>query len=106
MDRILYESFDAVTGRSTEVSFVDEHENVLFVTHQDARPIMEHCKRLASNFDKHTHPKQDFVHVATIGVAQWAELCRLGIAYDEKKLNAWLDSREARYFRTDDARRL
>jgi hypothetical protein len=78
----------------------------LIVRTQNARLIMESAKRIASNFDPHVHGKSDFVHVARIDANTWANLTRRGITRDTKAFNAWLNSREARYFRTDDARRI
>ena len=102
----LFESYDPVTTRQTTVEVDAETGLPVFVTVQDVRPIVESAKRLASNFDKHTHPKQELTHVARIPLVMWAELSRLGITRDERALNAWLNTREARQLRTDDGRTL
>jgi hypothetical protein len=102
----LYERWDATTQRHTEVITDTDTGLPLIVLTQNTRPIVESAKRLASNFDKHTHGKSDFVHVARIDKNTYFHLVRMGIARDPKAFNAWLDSREARHFRTDDARRL
>ena len=36
----------------------------------------------------------------------WQHLQKLGITRDQKALNAWLDGRDNRVFRTDDARKI
>jgi hypothetical protein len=36
----------------------------------------------------------------------WQQLQKLGITKDQKALNAWLDERDNRVFRTDDGRRI
>ena len=103
---VLYERWDPLTSRMTEVTIDDDSGCVLIRHTQDYKPIVASAKRLASNFDKHVHPKQDFVHVARIPILEWLKLTKLGINRDERALNAYLDSREARAFRVDDSRRL
>jgi hypothetical protein len=100
----LYERYDPVTTRHTEVITDTDTGLPLIVRTQNARLIMESAKRIASNFDPHV--KRDITHVARIDANTWANLTRLGITRDPKAFNAWLDSREARYFRTDDGRRI
>jgi len=86
---------------------VDEETGLKLIRHtQDYKPIVASAKRLASNFDKHIHPKQDFVHVARIPVLEWLKLVKTGIGRDQRALMAYLDMREARQFRVDDGRRL
>lgn len=104
MDRILYERDDPITRRRTEVVIDNDTGLPLIVKYQDARPVMESAKRIASGFDKHV--KRDITHVARIPLNVWNRLVRVGIARDEKAMNAWLDMREARSFRCDDARKL
>ena len=106
MDTVLYEHWNPLSSRMTEVTR-DEETGLPLIRHtQDYKPIVASAQRLASNFDRHTHPKGDFVHVARIPILEWMKLNKLGIARDEKALNTWLDMREARAFRVDDARRL
>jgi hypothetical protein len=100
----LYERYDPVTTRHTEVVADSETGLPLIVRTQNARLIMESAKRLASNFDPHV--KRDITHVARIDINTWANLTRMGITRDPVAFNKWLNSREARYFRTDDARRI
>jgi hypothetical protein len=100
----LYERYDPVTTRHTEVITDTDTGLPLIVRTQNARLIMESAKRIASNFDPHV--KRDITHVARIDANTWANLTRLGITRDQKAFNAWLNSREARYFRTDDSRRI
>jgi hypothetical protein len=100
----LYESYNPVTQRATEVTVDDDTGHLVFVHSQNTRPIVENCKAIASNFDPLV--RRDTIHVARIPLVIWRHLERLGITRDEKALNAWLDDRDNRVFRTDDARRL
>ena len=105
MTTLLYQSFDPVTQRATEIE-TDSEVGLVFTHTQATREIVESAKAIASGFDPHWHPKQDVVHVARIPLVIWQRLQRLGITRDPKALNAWLDSRECRLFRTDDGRKL
>lgn len=99
-----YEHWNPVTERSTTIEFDTETGLPLITQVQNVAPIVESAKRIASNFDP--HQRSDMTHVARIPLVIWQRLMRTGIAKDPKALNAWLDSRECRLFRTDDARRL
>ena len=103
-DRTIFESYNEVTRRSTEL-VIDGETGLPLITHsQDCRPILEANKRLANNF---TGPnKEGLTLVARIPVVVWNEWRRLGITRDEAALNAALQMREAMYLRTDDRRRL
>lgn len=100
----LYERWDEVTRRHTEVVIDGDTGLPLIIRVQDNKPIVESAKRIAANFDRNV--RREVTHVARIDINTWAHLTRLGITKDEKAFNAWLDSREARAFRCDDARRL
>jgi hypothetical protein len=103
-DTPLYERYDPETQRSTEV-FTDGDTGLpVFVYSQNYKPILESAKAIASSFDPHI--KREVVHVARIDANTWAHLVRIGIARDEKAMNAWLNSREGRAFRCDDGRKL
>jgi hypothetical protein len=102
----LYEGWNPVTRRYTEVTLDDETGLPLILHTQDVRPIVEDCKRRASAFDKHAPNPHGMTLVARIPTVVWLRWERLGITRDQKALNAVLDSREARAFRTDDSRRL
>ena len=99
MGNLLYESFDPVTLRHTEVEREDDG-TLLFVHSQDTRAIVESAKAIASNFDPLV--RRDTVHVARIPLVIWNRLRKLGITDDEKALNAWLNDPDNRVFRTDD----
>jgi hypothetical protein len=103
-DKTLYERYDAETQRSTEVLEDADTGIPYIVKSQNTRPIVESAKAIASSFDPHI--KRDITHVARIPYVIWQRLQMLGITRDEKAFNAWLDSREARAFRTDNNRRL
>jgi hypothetical protein len=98
----LYERYDPVTQRVTEVT--SEEDGLVFLQTQNTTPIVESAKRIASNFDPHV--RRDMTHVARIPLVVWQRLVRTGVAHDQKALNAWLDSRECRLFRCDDGRKL
>lgn len=101
----LFHSFDPRTGLSTRIE--DIGDGRLFIQHsQTTTPIVESAKRLAGNFDKHHHPKQPFVHVARIPMVEWMKLTAIGITQDRAAFSAWLNTREAQAFRTDDGRRV
>lgn len=104
MSTPLYESWNETTQRSTTIELDTETGLPLITQAQNVRPIVESAKRIASNFDPHR--RSDMTHVARIPLVIWQRLQRLGITKDPKALNAWLDSRECRLFRTDDGRRL
>jgi hypothetical protein len=103
-DRTVFESYNPVTRRSTELVIDGETGLPLIVHVQDTKPIIEHCKRLAANFQGTN--RQDITQVASIPLVIWRQLQMLGITRDEAALNKWLDERDNRVFRTDDARRL
>jgi hypothetical protein len=97
---LLYDRLDPVTGRYTEVE--TDHEAGLVFTHsQDTRPIVESAKAIASHFDPLV--RRDTVHVARIPLVVWRRLQQLGITKDERLMNQWLNDRDNRVFRTDDA---
>jgi len=103
---VLYEHWDPLTSRMTEVT-VDEETGLPLIRHtQDYKPIVASAKRLASNFDKHIHPKQPFTHIARIPTLEYLKLVKVGINRDARAMLAYLDMREARQFRVDDGRRL
>jgi len=106
MSAPLYHSFDPVTRRATRVITDSETGLPLIITTHDGHAIADSAKRLASNFDKHIHPKSGVTHVARLPYPVWNRLNRIGITRDRAAFRVWLNSREARAFRTDDARRL
>ena len=104
MSALLYENYDPVTQRATEIEIDADTGLPLIIQTQAVVPIMESAKRIASNFDPHV--KRDITHVARIPLVIWQRLVRTGVAKDEKAFNAWLDSRECKLFRCDDGRKL
>lgn len=103
-DRTVFESWNEVTRRATEL-VIDGETGLPLITHtQDCRPILEANKRLANNFQGPN--KEGFTLVARIPMVVWNEWRRLGITQDEAALNVALQMREAMYLRTDDRRRL
>jgi hypothetical protein len=103
-DRTILDTWNPVTRRSTELVIDGETGLPLIVHTQDTKPIIEHCKRLASNFQGTN--REDITHVASIPLVVYRQLEALGITKDRKAFDRWLDERDNRVFRTDDARRL
>jgi hypothetical protein len=99
MSAPLYQSYDPVTQRATEIT-EDADDGLVFVHSQNTRPIVESAKRIASNFDPLV--RRDTVHVARIPMVIWQQLQRLGITKDEAALNKWLNDPDNSVFRTDD----
>lgn len=104
--KYLYHRYDKTTRRNTTIELDRETGLPLITFVQDTKPVVEHAKRLASNFDKHKRNPEGWTHVATIPVVIWQRLEKLGITRDPVAFNALLNSREYRQLRTDDARRL
>lgn len=104
MSRALYERFDPLTTRHTVVTTDAESGQPIFRKSQHTTPIVDSAKALASSYDRHV--RREVTHVARIPLVVWQRLEMLGITNDDKALAAWLDSREARAFRCDDARRI
>ena len=93
-----------MTRRSTEI---ETDEGLLHITTTQAvAPIVESAKRIASNFDPHHRNPDGWTHVARIPTVVWQRLMRTGVARDPKALDAWLNSRDCKLFRTDDGRKL
>jgi hypothetical protein len=100
---ILYDNFDPVSRRYTEIE--TDHEAGLVITHtQDVRPIVESAKAIASNFDPLV--RRDTIHVARIPLVVAQQLQKLGIMQDPKRLNDWLNDPDNSVFRTDDRSKL
>ena len=99
MGNLVYDRHDPVTGRYTEVE--TEGKGLIFVHSQDTDPIVASAKAIASGFDPLV--RRDTIHVARIPLVIWRRLQQLGITKDEKLLNKWLNDRDNRVFRTDDA---
>ena len=108
MTQYLYDNYNETTRRGTTIEIDSETGLPLIVQTQDLKPIIEANKRQANAFDKHQARQQrdGITHVARIPMVIWQQLQKLGITKDQKALNAWLDERDNRVFRTDDSRRL
>ena len=109
-DRILFTTQQA-NGRATRV--IRREEGGLLIAHHqnNLTAIAEQCKREASAFDPIAHRaragrSEQMTKVASIPLVVWNDLCRRGIAHNTKLLDAWLNRRDARVFRTDDGRKL
>ena len=100
----LYERYDPVTTRYTEIVTDSETGLPLITYTQNTRAIVEANKRAAANFTGTN--KHGFTRVASIPNVVVQRLMQTGVWYDEKAMNAWLNDRDNRVFRTDDARRL
>ena len=99
MGTILYDNFDPISRRYTEIE--TDHEAGLVITHtQDVRPIVESAKAIASGFDPLV--RRDTIHVARIPLVIMNQLRKLGIAQDPKRFADWLNDPDNSVFRTDD----
>lgn len=103
MGTLIYSNYNEVTRRVTEIE-TDPEAGLVFTHSQDVRPIVESAKAIAASFDPLV--KRDTTHVARIPLVIWRQLQKLGITKDEKRFNQWLDERDNRVFRVDDARKL
>jgi hypothetical protein len=102
---LLYERYDPVTGRNTEIE-TDAEAGLVFTHTQDTRPVVEACKRAASNFDPNAWRKLGWTRVASVPAVIVRQLMREGIWQDPKRRTEWLNGRDQRVFRTDDGRKL
>jgi len=103
---LLYENYDPVTLRATEVD-TDADAGLVFTHSQNTRPIVESAKRIAASADPSAAWRRNgWVHVARVPQVVWQRWERMGITKDPKALDAMLNSRECRLFRTDDGRKL
>jgi len=105
---VLYDNYRPDAQRRTRVVLDAETGYPLIIHDGNARGVAETAKRIASQFDpiKPRTGSDEWTHVARIDMNTWANLNRLGIARDPAAFDAWLNMREARQFRTDDARRV
>jgi hypothetical protein len=98
--RPLYEHYDEVTQRATEITTDEDTGNLVFVHAQGTRDIVESAKAIASSFDPLV--RRDTIHVARIPMNIYMHLKKLGIVADRKKFEAWLNDPDNCVFRTDD----
>lgn len=104
IQRVIYENYDPVTRRYTEI-VRDAETGLPVITYtQDIKPILEANKRAASDF-RGTNP-EGMTRVASIPNVIVQRLMQTGIWYDQKAMKAWLDDPANRFLRTDDGRRL
>lgn len=68
-------------------------------TIQDAEAIVEGNKALFNQIDERARYGDGLHHVARIPLAVLADLRKRGIAQDPKRLKAWLNDSENRFFR-------
>jgi hypothetical protein len=104
MNKPLYEHYDEVTQRATEITTDEDTGHLVFVHSQGTRDIVESAKAIASSFDPMV--KRDTTHVARIPLNIYMRLRRLGIPQDPKRWNAWLDDPDNSVFRVDNRRKL
>ena len=105
---VLYDNYRPDAQRRTRVVLDAETGYPLIIHDGNARGVAETAKRIASHFDptKARTGSDEWTHVARIDMNTWANLNRLGITRDPAAFDGWLNMREARQFRTDDARRV
>ena len=105
---VLYDNYRPNVQRRTRVIRDTETGLPLIVHQQNAHAVAESAKQLARAFDptKARTGSDTWTLVARIDINTWANLNRLGITRDPAAFDGWLNMREARQFRTDDARRV
>lgn len=89
---------DPIT-RSTRVFHDNQDGSFVTATIQDVEPLVDYNKREYAAKDERSR-WGEVSRVASIPPALWFELVRQGIAYDTKKLKAWLNDPDNRHFRT------
>lgn len=109
LENVLLDLSHADTGRRTRL--VQTEDGMLIVNDQDRAAILAANAQARSNFDKWTAYRANvasnsMTRVASIPMADWWNLRRLGIAQNPARLRAWLNRPDARAFRTDDCRKL
>ena len=106
MSAAIFESWNPVTRRSTELRLDSETGLPVIIRVQDTRPIIENNKRLAASFDRTAPNPHGMTRVASIPNVIWLQLVKDGIAFNQERLNAWLNERDHALFRVDDRRKL
>ena len=104
MTTLLYDNYDPVTTRYTEITTDSETGLPLITYTQDIKPIIEANKAAANAFTG-TNP-EGFTRVASIPNVVVQRLMQTGIWYDQAAMKKWLDDPDNRFFRTDDGRAL
>ena len=105
-DRTIFETWNEVTRRSTEL-IVEEETGKTFIVHaQDTKPILDANKRASNNFDPSAPNPHGMTRIASVPMVIWRQWQALGITQDERLLNAELDKPENKFLRTDGGRRL
>lgn len=105
MGALLYDSgYRAASMSRTRIVRDTETGLPIIVRTHDSTPILDANKRQAASFAG--APRHGVTHVARIPGPVYARLQRMGITKDERAFNAWLNERDNRVFRVDDARKL
>lgn len=105
--RPLYERYDPLTLRNTEVERDPDTGHLVFIHSQDTKPIIESAKAIASCADPSAAWRRNgWVHVARIPMPEYLRIQALGITDDPKAFDEYLNLRETRLFRTDDGRKV
>ena len=95
--------FDPETGL-LNTFHLDEHTGEARVdTTQDATRLLNVNKELQAE-QRFRKNGEEFRRVAQIPLTLWFDLRKRGILQDQKKLKAWLNDSENRFFRTNSER--
>lgn len=99
-------SRDPITGIREIFVPINNEGDFHIVTQQDHEPIMQSVQdeRNLHRSKAWQKWKGDMHKVASIPMPVWNELCRLGIAFDERELRKWLDDPDQKVFRTKPGR--
>lgn len=101
LDEII--DFDPLTGVSQRM--VMETDGTLrLVTDQNVKPIVQYAQEASNNRHSRNEKMGDVCHVASIPLMVQYELITRGIWQDPQRFKRWLNSDEAKPFRTHWAR--
>jgi hypothetical protein len=109
LENVLLDIHHPETGRRTRL--VNTENGNIIVNDQDRAAILEDNARWRAVFDKWHASNVNLAssgmnRVASIPMADWLHLERLGITRQPARLRAYLNRPDARKFRVDDCRRL
>lgn len=109
LENVLLDIHHPDTGRRTRL--VSTENGNIIVNDQNRSAILEDNARWRAVFDKWHATKVNLAssgmtRVASIPMADWANLVRLGVTRSPAALCAYLNRADAQQFRTDDCRKL
>jgi hypothetical protein len=92
--------FDPVTGVKKMWHYDADKDEAIIENIVDATEIIEQNKVAFNQMDEKANWKGDMHHVAQIPMALYYDLKAQGIVDDPKRMKAWLNDSDNRFFRT------